>query len=100
MPASTRGLPIRVLALAILLLTAGALGAGAEAARHHHDGPGVWDDRCPLQSLAALERTGAPIAVAPGVPVEVAAALLAVPAAVRPALAPAADTRLRAPPVR
>jgi hypothetical protein len=100
MPASTRGLPTRVLALLILLVVAGAVVAGAAAARHHHDGPGVYDERCPLEALGAFDRTGGLVSVPAPAPVEVAAALVLLPAVVGPRLAPAADARLRAPPSR
>jgi hypothetical protein len=100
MPDSKRGLPARALALLVLLAVAGALIAGAVATRHHHDGPGLYDDRCPLEALAAVDRTGGLITVATTTPIEVVAALLVLLLVARPALAPVADARLRAPPVR
>ena len=98
MPAPTRGLTLRLLALAVLVIAAGAIVGGAEAARHHHDRPGVYDDRCPLEALAAVDRTSGMVAVVTATHVEVATGLILLPGAVRPALAPAADTRFRAPP--
>jgi hypothetical protein len=100
MPASTRGLAFRLLALAMLVIATATIAVGVEAARHHHDAGGVYDDRCPLEALAAVDRTSAVVTVVTTTPVAVAAALVAPPSVVRPALTPAADTRLRAPPVR
>ncbi|HEU4369907.1 MAG TPA: hypothetical protein VFV05_16915 [Methylomirabilota bacterium] len=98
MPVSTRGLTLRLLALAVLVIAAGTIVGGAEAARHHHDTPGVYDDRCPLEALATVDRTGGVVAVVTATHVEVAADLVLLPRVVRPALAPAADSRFRAPP--
>lgn len=100
MPASTRGLAARLLALAILVTSAATIAAGVEGAHHRHDKGGVYDDRCPLDALAAVDRTSAVLTVVTTPPVEAATALVAPPSVVRPALTPAADTRLRAPPVR
>jgi hypothetical protein len=97
---STRGLPARALALLVLLAVAGALIAGAVATRHHHDGPGLYDDRCPLEALATVDRTGSLTAVVTAAPIEVVAALVVLLLVARPALAPVADARLRAPPLR
>jgi hypothetical protein len=101
MSRATRGLPLRFLAVAVLLAVAGVLVAGVAVARHHHDGPGLYDDRCPLEALATIDRTsGRLVAAVTATPVEVATAL-AVPLVVaRRGLPPAADARLRAPPVR
>lgn len=95
-----RGLSARILALVVLLAVAGAIVAGAAAARHQHDGPGLYDTRCPLEALGAFARTGGLVLVASVVPVEVAGALAAMLLVVRPTPTPAADTRLRAPPAR
>jgi hypothetical protein len=100
MPGSTRGLTLRLLALAVLVVAVGVIVGGAAAARHHHDGPGVYDDRCPLEALAAVDRASGVVAVVTATPVAIATALVALPIVVRPALAPAADARFRAPPVR
>lgn len=98
MSAPTRGLTLRLLALAVLVIAAGAIVGGAEAARHHHDAPGVYNVRCPLEALATVDRTSGMVAVVTATHVEVAAGLILLPRVVRPALAPAADTRFRAPP--
>lgn len=98
MPASTRGLTLRLLALAVLVIAAGAIVGGAQAARHHHDAPGIYDDRCPLEALATVDRTSGVVAVVTATHVEVATGLVLLHAVDRPALAPAADTRFRAPP--
>ena len=100
MPGAPRGFTFRLLALAVLLLAVGVVGASAEAARHQHDAPGVYDDRCPLRVLAAVDRAGIVVAAATTTPVEAAAALAALPLVVRPARPPAADARFRAPPAR
>lgn len=98
MPASTRGLTLRLLALAVLLIAAGAVAGGAEAARHHHGAPGLYDARCPLEALATVDRTSGVVAVVTATHVEVSGDLILLHAVARPALAPAADTRFRAPP--
>ena len=100
MPASTRGFAFRLLAFAMLVIATGTIATGVEAARHHHDEGGVYDDRCPLEALAAVDRTSAVLTVVTTTPVEVATVLVAPPSVVQPALAPVADTRFRAPPVR
>ena len=100
MPRAPHGLAFRCLAFAVLLLAVGVVVGSAEAARHQHGGPGVYDDRCPLQVLAAVDRAGIVVAAVTATPVEVAATLVALPLIVRPTPAPAADARFRAPPVR
>jgi hypothetical protein len=100
MSRTTRGLPIKCIALAVLLVVAGALVAGAAVARHHHAGAGLYDERCPLQALATVERPGSVIAAVTATPVEVVAVLAAVFVVVCGPLPPAADARLRAPPAR
>jgi hypothetical protein len=100
MPGASRGLTFRLLAFAVLALTVGVIVGGAEAARHHHDGPGVYNDRCPLQVLAAVARASGVVAVVTATAVEIATALVAPALVVRPAPVPAADARFRAPPVR
>jgi hypothetical protein len=100
MSRAARGLPLRFLTLAVLLAVIGLLVASAAAARHHHDGPGLYDDRCPLEALATVDRPGEIVPTVTAVPVEAAAALALLFRVVRPALAPVADARLRAPPAR
>ena len=100
MTGSTRGLPARALVLLILIAVAGAVVAGAVATRHHHDGPGLYDNRGLLEALATIDRTGGLAAVVTATPIEVVAALLVLLLVARPALAPVADARLRAPPAR
>ena len=97
---SMRGLSTRALVLLVLLTVAGAVVAGAVATRHHHDGPGLYDDRCPLEALAAVDRTGGLAAVVTATPIVVVSARLLLRRVARPGLAPVADARLRAPPAR
>ena len=97
----TRGLPLRFLALAVLVAVAGVLVAGVAVARHHHDGPGLYDDRCPLEALATVDRTSSGIVAAvTATPVEVATTLVVPLLVARLDLPAAADARLRAPPAR
>jgi hypothetical protein len=100
MAGTTRGLPARALALLVLLATVGALVAGAVVARHHHDGPGLYSDWCPLEALATVDRTTSLVDAVTTTPIEVVAALAVLLLVARPALAPVADARLRAPPAR
>jgi hypothetical protein len=95
-----RGPGLRLGALIVLALVLTAVGGSAVAARHHHDGSGVYDERCPLQLLAAVDRAGLVVGVATATPVALVAGLAALVPGVRPARRPAADTRLRAPPAR
>ena len=97
----TRGLPLRFLALAVLVAVAGVLVAGVAVARHHHDGPGLYDDRCPLEALATVDRTSSGIVAAvTAPPVEVATTLVVPLLVARLGPPAAADARLRAPPAR
>jgi len=101
MSRATRGLPLRFLAVAVLLAVAGVLVAGVSVARHHHDGPGLYDDRCPLEALATVDRTSSGIVAAvTATPVEVATPLVVPLLIARLGLPAAADAQLRAPPVR
>jgi hypothetical protein len=97
---ATRRLPARALVLLVLLALVGAVVAGAVAARHHHDGPGLYRDWCPLEALATVDRTASLVGAVPATPIEVVAALVVLLLVARPALAPVADARLRAPPLR
>jgi hypothetical protein len=101
MSRATRGVPLRFLALAVLVAVAGVLVAGVAVARHHHDGPGLYDDRCPIEALATVERTSSGVVSAvTATPVEGATTLVVPVLVARLGLPAAADARLRAPPVR
>jgi hypothetical protein len=101
MPAATRRFRFRLLTLTVLLVVAGALVGSAASARHHHDGPGLYLDRCPLEALATVDRISSGlVAVVTATPVEVATALVVPLLVARLGLPAAADCRLRAPPVR
>jgi hypothetical protein len=97
---STRGLPARALVLLVLLTIVGGVVAGAVAARHHHDGPGLYSDWCPLEALATVDRTASLVGAVTTTPIEVVSALVVLLLVARPALGPVADARLRAPPAR
>ena len=100
MSAAARGLPTRLLALVALLAVVGLLAGGGATARHHHDAPGLYDDRCPLQALATFERAAQVVAALTAVAVTMVAALAVQLSVVCPARTPFASARLRAPPAR
>jgi hypothetical protein len=101
MSRATRGLPLRFLAVAVLVAVVGVLVAGVAVARHHHDGPGLYDDRCPLEALATVDRISSGIVAAvAATPIEGATTLVVPLVVARPGLPAAADARLRAPPAR
>jgi hypothetical protein len=102
MSRASRGLPLRFVALAVLLAVAGVLVAGVALARHHHDGPGLYNDRCPLEALATFDRSSSSgiVAAVTATPVEVATTLVVPVLVARLGLPAAADARLRAPPAR
>jgi hypothetical protein len=83
-----------------LLVLAGTLLGGVEAAAHRHEGPGLYDASCPLAALAAVDRTSSIVPSPCSVGTVASSALVAIRPVLVAVLAPAADARLRAPPVR
>lgn len=97
---SRRRLALPPLALALLLLTAGALLGAPAAAQHHHDHVGLYNPDCPLVALATVDRQGGVLVAAMWAPLVLATGRVVGTLADDQTAPPVADVRFRAPPIR
>jgi hypothetical protein len=97
---SRQTIAVRLFAAVVLVVVAGALFGGAHATAHRHDGPGFYDAACPLAALGAIDRNSGDVPLTASTPIAMAISLVAIAPVGCPALTPAADARLRAPPTR
>ena len=91
---------LRHLALAVLLVLAGALLSAPAAAQHHHDRVGFYNPDCPLVALATVDRQFGVVVTAAVTPLVSATELVAGGPVDDEAARPATDVRFRAPPTR
>jgi len=97
---SQRRLALPPLALALLLLIAGALLTAPAAAQHQHDRIGFYNPDCPLVALATVDRQGGLVVAGASAPLVSATGLVAAVPVDAEAARPGTDVRFRAPPTR